>query len=105
MHMQQAARTVSAVAPTLRCNLRRSRFAARADWRRRHRTPRQWAEVHRIVCTALCAAVKQILIGVQELLDTPNNADPANGQASQMCLSKKDEYRRKTRNYAASLAQ
>ena len=48
--------------------------------------------------------MKQILIGVQELLDTPNNKDPANGQACDMCLHRNDEYVAKTKAYAKKVA-
>ena len=47
--------------------------------------------------------VKQILLGIQDLLDTPNNASPANGTASSDYQRDRALYRRKvlsqTRNY------
>ena len=47
--------------------------------------------------------VKQILLGIQDLLDTPNNLSPANGAASSDYQRDRTAYRRKvlaqTRNY------
>ena len=36
--------------------------------------------------------VKQVLVGVQDLLDTPNTDDPANGPANSLYKNKRSEY-------------
>eukprot|EP00189_Rhodosorus_marinus_P009110 CAMPEP_0184754760 /NCGR_PEP_ID=MMETSP0315-20130426/44791_1 /TAXON_ID=101924 /ORGANISM="Rhodosorus marinus, Strain UTEX LB 2760" /LENGTH=158 /DNA_ID=CAMNT_0027234195 /DNA_START=226 /DNA_END=702 /DNA_ORIENTATION=+ len=46
--------------------------------------------------------VKQILLGIQDLLDTPNLNDPANSAAYTLYTKHKSEYVRKIRQIAAS---
>jgi len=41
--------------------------------------------------------VKQILLGVQELLTTPNNSDPAQTEAFQMLRNNKVAYEKKVK--------
>lgn len=45
-------------------------------------------------------SVKQILMGVQDLLDTPNENSPANGQANKIYLRDKNEYKKKVKDEA-----
>jgi len=45
--------------------------------------------------------LKQILIGVQALLDEPNQASPANGQASQLLKKGPAKYAQSIKEYAA----
>jgi ubiquitin-conjugating enzyme E2 I len=40
-------------------------------------------------------SVRQILVGVQDLLDTPNKNDPANGPANQVYSSDKAAYKKR----------
>lgn len=49
--------------------------------------------------------VKQILLGVQSLLDTPNASDPANGDAYALFTRSKAAYTEKIRQIAAKSAQ
>jgi hypothetical protein len=44
--------------------------------------------------------VKQILIGIQDLLDDPNPNSPAQSEAYQLFISNKSEYRRRVRREA-----
>jgi ubiquitin-conjugating enzyme E2 I len=44
--------------------------------------------------------VKQILVGIQELLDAPNPADPAQTEAYQLFIQDPDEYKRRVRQQA-----
>jgi len=44
--------------------------------------------------------IKEILVGLQELLDNPNPNSPANGGASMMFRKNKKQYDEKTREYA-----
>ncbi len=46
--------------------------------------------------------VKQILLGIQDLLDTPNAADPANGEAYELFTKSKAAYDVKIRQIAAA---
>lgn len=45
--------------------------------------------------------LKQILLGLQEMLDTPNPLSPANTVAAQLFTKKKAEYQRKIKEQAA----
>ena len=44
--------------------------------------------------------IKQILVGVQELLQFANERDPANGEANQLFLYNQQEYKRRVRAQA-----
>ena len=44
--------------------------------------------------------MKQILLGIQDLLDNPNNGSPANGEASRDYNGDRDEYKRRVRAQA-----
>ncbi|KAJ7296469.1 hypothetical protein O6H91_20G000600 [Diphasiastrum complanatum] len=44
--------------------------------------------------------VKQILVGIQELLDAPNPADPAQTEAYQLFIQDPDEYKKRVRQQA-----
>jgi|TARA_A100001015_G_scaffold178682_1_gene198635 ubiquitin-conjugating enzyme E2 I len=44
--------------------------------------------------------VKQILIGIQDLLDTPNINDPANSTANQLYKTNKSAYNQKIKQEA-----
>jgi ubiquitin-conjugating enzyme E2 I len=46
--------------------------------------------------------VKQILLGVQDLLDTPNVLDPANGEAYETFMKSKVAYKNKVKTIAAA---
>ena len=48
--------------------------------------------------------VKQILMGIQDLLDTPNNGDAAQDKAYKVYKSSKAEYGRLVREQAKRLA-
>lgn len=45
-------------------------------------------------------SVKEILIGVQDLLDSPNENDPANGQANTMYVRSKAKYKKRVQEEA-----
>ena len=45
-------------------------------------------------------SVKEILMGVQDLLNTPNENDPANGQANMMYVRSKAQYKKKVQDEA-----
>lgn len=45
--------------------------------------------------------IKQILLGVQDLLDTPNPDDPANGEAHELFMQSKDAYTNRVKQVAA----
>ncbi|KAG2388142.1 hypothetical protein C9374_000992 [Naegleria lovaniensis] len=45
--------------------------------------------------------IKQLLIGIQELLDNPNEKDPAQAEPFQLYVSNREEYNRRVRQYAA----
>jgi ubiquitin-conjugating enzyme E2 I len=45
--------------------------------------------------------VKQMLLGIQDLLDSPNTASPAQSEAYQLCISNKAEYKRRVKQEAA----
>ncbi len=49
--------------------------------------------------------VKQILVGVQELLDNPNNSDAANSQAYQIFKKSSIEYAKRVRVESAKYAE
>lgn len=49
--------------------------------------------------------VKQILVGVQDLLDNPNNSDPAQDQAFKMLKKSPAEYERRVRSEARKYAE
>ena len=49
-------------------------------------------------------SVKQILVGVQELLDTPNLGSPANDSAKKMFAENRTLYDQKTVEYAKKVA-
>ncbi|KAJ4802875.1 Ubiquitin-conjugating enzyme [Rhynchospora pubera] len=44
--------------------------------------------------------VKQILVGIQDLLDTPNPADPAQTDGYQLYMQDKEEYKKRVRQQA-----
>lgn len=44
--------------------------------------------------------LKQVLLGVQDLLDSPNNSDPAQGQASSLLRSDPAGYKNRIRKQA-----
>jgi len=46
-------------------------------------------------------SVKEVLVGVQDLLDTPNEKDPANAKANHAYLKNKAEYKRRVKAEAA----
>jgi ubiquitin-conjugating enzyme E2 I len=48
--------------------------------------------------------LKQILLGVQELLDTPNCGDPANAEASTLYQKQRQKYQEKVREQARRFA-
>lgn len=41
--------------------------------------------------------VKQMLLGIQDLLDSPNTASPAQSEAYNLCVSNKTEYKRRVK--------
>eukprot|EP00999_Lentomonas_sp_LEN2_P000728 NODE_1725_length_756_cov_14.195548_g1676_i0.p1 GENE.NODE_1725_length_756_cov_14.195548_g1676_i0~~NODE_1725_length_756_cov_14.195548_g1676_i0.p1 ORF type:complete len:165 (-),score=20.46 NODE_1725_length_756_cov_14.195548_g1676_i0:187-681(-) len=53
--------------------------------------------------------LKQILLGIQELLDSPNISDPAQEEPYKLYMNNKDEYRKRVlieaQKYASSQAQ
>lgn len=49
--------------------------------------------------------VKQILLGIQELLDNPNTASPANGDAHEMYVKSRSSYDSKIKKIAANAAK
>jgi ubiquitin-conjugating enzyme E2 I len=48
--------------------------------------------------------VKQILMGIQDLLDTPNALDPANGEAYDLFMKSKTAYNNRIKQIAAQNA-
>jgi ubiquitin-conjugating enzyme E2 I len=46
--------------------------------------------------------VKQVLLGIQDLLDTPNASDPANGEAYDLYMKSKSAYTTKVKQIAAA---
>jgi ubiquitin-conjugating enzyme E2 I len=46
--------------------------------------------------------VKQVLLGIQDLLDTPNASDPANGEAYDLYMKSKVAYTNKVKQIAAA---
>mmetsp|Transcript_2802 Transcript_2802/g.8532 ORF Transcript_2802/g.8532 Transcript_2802/m.8532 type:complete len:158 (+) Transcript_2802:130-603(+) len=46
--------------------------------------------------------IKQILVGIQDLLDSPNLSDPANADAYTLYTKSKEAYERKIRQIAAA---
>jgi ubiquitin-conjugating enzyme E2 I len=49
--------------------------------------------------------LKQLLLGIQDLLDTPNLADPAQREAWQLCRSNRALYETKVRELAKIYAE
>lgn len=49
-----------------------------------------------------CLTVKQILLGIQSLLEEPNTSSPANIEAFSVYTKDKAEYERKVREYISS---
>ena len=49
--------------------------------------------------------IKQILLGIQDLLDNPNSASPAQAEPYHMFVSNKDEYTRRIRMQADEVAK
>lgn len=45
--------------------------------------------------------IKQVLIGIQDLLDDPNPSSPAQSEAYNLYMNNKTEYRRRVRQEAA----
>ncbi|CAM9570850.1 unnamed protein product, partial [Discosporangium mesarthrocarpum] len=45
--------------------------------------------------------IKQILVRIQDLLDQPNEANPAHSEASQMCKHRRPAYIERVRQQAA----
>ncbi len=48
--------------------------------------------------------VKQLLLGIQDLLDHPNLADPAQREAFVLCRDAKDKYQEKVKELAKAYA-
>lgn len=46
--------------------------------------------------------VKQILLGIQDLLDTPNALDPANGEAYDLYMKSRAQYNNRIKQIAAA---
>ncbi|CAH2063108.1 unnamed protein product [Thlaspi arvense] len=61
----------------------------RKAWRKNH--PHGWRPA---------ITVKQILVGIQDLLDEPNPNDPAQTEGYQLFVQDKTEYKRKVRQQA-----
>jgi len=49
-------------------------------------------------------SIKQLLVGIQELLDNPNPEDPAQADAYQSFIQNRDEYKKRVRKQAATFA-
>ncbi|KAF5736175.1 SUMO-conjugating enzyme SCE1-like isoform X3 [Tripterygium wilfordii] len=61
----------------------------RKSWRKNH--PHGWRPA---------ITVKQILVGIQDLLDQPNPADPAQTEGYQLFIQDTAEYRKRVRQQA-----
>lgn len=48
--------------------------------------------------------VKQILLGIQDLLDNPNASDPANGEAYDLFMKSKNQYNNRIKQIASQFA-
>ncbi|KAI6180174.1 UBC core domain-containing protein [Aphelenchoides besseyi] len=50
-------------------------------------------------------SIKQLLVGIQELLDNPNPEDPAQADAYQSYIQSREDYKKRVRKQATQFAQ
>ena len=54
-----------------------------------------WCTLHPAEIYSVTITLKQILLGIQDLLDNPNNNDPAQSEASVMLRENPEAYNKK----------